>query len=579
MTAIPPQKAISARTHFAFQRVLINAENQLGVIVCELVEKDQLLVDFPNLKLQAAKGKQSLPLRLGANCYLSEDETKIYAATAGYPKLGGTFPENGSLHPSMITDLAVEPLLIIYSDRLKASLAVHPPLPGRRCLHQLDIPAVLQQAGIVYGINQQKLAELQTYLSERLAEFATIPIAQGEKPAHGENARLTYHIEVGPRPGKIRDDGSIDFRERNILIPVAENEIIASKIPATDGIAGITIFGEKLDARPGRDITIRTEQDAGHNLQTGQIFAKKAGTLSLVGGTVIRVCAHQEINGNIDYHTGNIHSSNCVIIRGNVLPGFSVRTEGNLEITGSVSAAHVHCAANLAIKGGVTGEKANIVSEGDADIYFIEQANLSCGGLSVIRKQAYFATIVSSGAIRAKADSTIIAGRLISEGSITAGSVGTDDAAPCLLAAGVVEQRLQLFEQCQKELSRQQQAIIDWLEEFPGTNRSRKVRQMEQEAATTKQLLLRYNLIPGSGIYSRAGEEEGLTGPEYRQDDSIDISAIGIEIFGTIAAGTRLRIGNRMLLLDKAVTNRLFRLDDTGKRIIAVPLRRRRSSD
>ncbi len=100
---------------------------------------------------------------------------------------------------------------------------------------------------------------------------------------------------------------------------------------------------------------------------------------------------------------------------------------------------------------------------------------------------------------------------------------------------------------------------------------------MEKEVAEAKLKRLRVNLIPGTGIYSRvAGPDEDVdkNNPDYNDEGGIAIDQITIDVHGEIFKETEIRIGNKNLKLEKTVSSRQFKLHPSGKRIIAVPLKR-----
>ena len=110
---------------------------------------------------------------------------------------------------------------------------------------------------------------------------------------------------------------------------------------------------------------------------------------------VIKVLSHQTITGDIDFETGNVESMNAIKILGSVQPGFRVTAGGDIKITGSVMSASAISEGNLVVLGGTTGKNSTLQVKGDADINFIEQGVLKCGGLVVIRKQSYYSNIIS----------------------------------------------------------------------------------------------------------------------------------------------------------------------------------------
>jgi len=91
---------------------------------------------------------------------------------------------------------------------------------------------------------------------------------------------------------------------------------------------------------------------------------------------------------------------------------------------------------------------------------------------------------------------------------------------------------------------------------------------MEQELADTKLKLLQLNLIPGTGMYSRGGG-----GDDNGREEFGEIAKTRIDVHGTIYAGTRIRIGNRIMVLDSTVSKKQFRLHKNLRSIIASSIR------
>jgi hypothetical protein len=269
---------------------------------------------------------------------------------------------------------------------------------------------------------------------------------------------------------------------------------------------------------------------------------------------------------------------NAITILGSIQPGFVVTAGGDLKITGNIVSATARCDGNMVVRGGTTGKNSRLQVKGDADINFIEQGTLQCGGIAVIRKQSYYSEITAGADIRCHDSSILMGGRLIAQGNITLGSVGAENSTPSVIAAGTVFDRLEHLQQLKTSVVEQRDAIIQWLQRYRGSSRSKKVRQMEQQLADTKLLLLRVNLIPGTGRYSRvAGPEDPATvktdADDYNSEGGIAIEDITIDVMGTIFAGTVIRIGNRSMKLEKTVSNRQFKLHANGRRILAGPLK------
>lgn len=572
---IEKKKLIEPTFHFKTSQLKIGDDYTTDKItVTELVKSGKLLADFPNFHRFAAKGFSKAPLEPGDYVQPSEDESGLVASVPGYPKIRKI---RRSDEPEPITVISIEPVLKISPDNMLVTLVIHPPLDAGHSLLHEDLDALLEDQNIVFGIDQTAIDEAKLFLHSDEKEFRSFVIARGQNVGNSVDAYLRYDMEIGPIAGKILEDGSIDFRERRIMVAVSAGQCIATKISAIQGTPGINVYGEQTPAPAGKDLKIDLLNDVKFSPETLQVTASKNGVLSIVNNNVIKVCSHQILQSDIDFVTGNIESMNCITIRGSVQPGFKVTAAGDVEISGSVMSARVVSQGNLVVKGGITGKNSYLESQGDADINFIEQGTLKCGGMAVVRKQSYYSDITAGSDIRCHQASKIIGGSIIAEGNITIGEVGSENSPPSFIAAGVIAERLRHFNTLKASIVEQQDAIIRWLQRYHGSSSSKKVKGMEKELADTKLLLLRMNMIPGTGIYSKAGnpdDDKTEPGEEYSSAGGIAIDKIKIDVIGTIYAGTRIQIGNCPMIIEKTVSFRQFKLHPNKKTILAVAMKK-----
>jgi hypothetical protein len=574
-TGFVSQEYIEPTICFTTERLKISETYPMDKLpVTELVKKDQVLIEFTDTDLPEASNIIRRSVIAGTNTYFSDDKNQVLTNVTGYPRID-FFPLSES--EEKVLEVSVEPLFHLSKDKMEASIIITPLLCHYTTLSSEALYQMLISSGIVTGIEYNILKTVKKHIREGLTEPEHIVVARGRKPTDGKNAHLKFELEIGPIAGELLTDGSIDFRERKIMVPVSAGQAIAYKVPATRGKPGETVLGELIAQRIGLDIKVETSDDAVYSPEKRLVSATSDGVLSIVQGNVIRVCSKQDIPGDINYTTGNIESRNSVVIHGSVYPSFQVKTGGDLEIKGSVMSTQVSSLSNIVIKGGITGYKSTITASGDVDINFIEQGHIHCNGNCVIRKQAYYSHISSGGNTRCKRHSVIVGGELISEGSISLGDAGALGADPGLLAAGVVAKRLYQSRKIQQRAEEYEESIIQRLKGYTGGVRTKKLRSLKGNIRTLKLQYMRVNMIPGTDLYSRSIEDTTLpeqTAAQNGKNDtgSIDIGSISIDVYGTIFAGTLLQIGNRTLTVEDTVTGRMFKLNDTKTHIIAVPL-------
>ena len=538
--------------------------------VTELVKKGQVLVEFTDTDLPETEKLLRRSINAGENTYFSEDKNQVLTDVTGYPRISFSTVEESD---EKILDLSVDPLFHISDDMMEAFINIHPKFSKYTPVSSESLYQLLIGSGIVSGIDYNRLKRVKDHLRTEIAKSDRILLAKGRKPVAGKNGYLKFALEVGPIAGELLLDGTIDFRERKIMVPVSAGQIIATKILPTRGKPGENVLGEQIAQRIGLDIKVETSDDAVYSPEDQTVTAASDGVLSIVRGNVVRVCSKQEIPGDINYTTGNIESRNCIVINGSVYPGFLVKTGGDLEIKGSVMSTQVSSLSNIVVKGGITGSSSSVTASGDIDLHFIEQGHVHCDGNCVIRKQSYYSHISSGRSIRCKEHSVIIGGELVAEGSVSLGDVGAPGADPGLIAAGVVAKRLYQFRKLQQRLEEYEASIIQRLKGYTGMGRKKKLRILKGNIETMKLQYLKVNMIPGTGLYSRPIEdsEKQKTRQGSKQTES-DISSISIDVHGTIYAGTLLQIGNRTLTVERTAIQRRYQLDENKSHIIAVPL-------
>ena len=569
------QKFIEPDLLFFEENICIDCNKRSEeVLVTELLRKNQPILSWPEKKSRSKQDIKKRTVHEGRNTHFSEDGETLIASTVGYPRVDSIKQKDET---DSILLLSIDPLVRISGDAMQATLCLHPATGNGFSPREDTLAELITEAGIHFGIDKTALQKALLILKQGCSDFHDIPIATGQASHPGIDAFLKFAFEIGPIAGTLLDDGSIDFRERKIMIGVSNDELLATRIKAVPGVAGINVRGEEIQPEGGSEIEVKILDDVSYSEDTGEIRANKDGILTVVNGSLIRVCSRQIINGDINYEIGNVHSNNCVSVRGAVQPGFKIQAVGDIEILKEVMSASLASESNIVIKGGITGKNTTIQASGDVDILFIEQGKIEAGGNVVIRRQSYYSDVAAGGNIRYQPGSKLIGGNITAGSNVSTANVGSDNCTPSHIAAGVDFGRLQYYQQLKEERSKRQDELIKWMQLHGANARSRKVRNMEKKLNEIKMKLLKLNLIPGTLKYSRVGALKDQL-EQDAADDSIekkgmDISKIHIDIQGTMYVGTELRIGNRTMTLNKTISNRRIKLDKRQKRLVAAPLR------
>jgi len=234
-----------------------------------------------------------------------------------------------------------------------------------------EVRAALNEKGVVFGINDEAIEKGVT----RLTPFVA---AEGKQVQHGENARIErkFDLSVKNRP-KIDEYNRADYKDMGLFVLAQKGDLLAVRIPQTEGTAGKNVFGLDVPARTGRPIPI----PQGKNTEIrndNELYAAISG--QIVDSTrKIDIDPHLDIRSSVGAGTGNIDFVGSVSIKGNVEAGFVVKATGDVIIGGMVNGADVQ-GRNIVIKGGIAGQNRGLVKAvEDVQALFAENANIEAG--------------------------------------------------------------------------------------------------------------------------------------------------------------------------------------------------------
>lgn len=277
-------------------------------------------------------------------------------------------------------------------DGLSAWCFVFPPLSGGKNLSSVSIMSEITAHGIMTGIEKGCL-ELAS--QDELA-MKWFKIAQGTPPVHGEDAVLTenYPHTAGTPQLIEKEDGNVDFHELNWVIKINNGDEICSFTHATKGVDGKDVFGRVIKAKIGKDVRLPDGINTVVKKEEGKILSLADGMLSYKNGK-FHVSELLEIRGDVATATGNIDAHCDVLIQGNILSGYTVKSLGNIIVKGMVDRSTVIAGKDVYIAYGMAGggtgtldaggtvrckylENVNVRATGDVITESIVNSQVSC---------------------------------------------------------------------------------------------------------------------------------------------------------------------------------------------------------
>lgn len=276
---------------------------------------------------------------------------------------------------------APELAISISSDKLKAWLSLTPgkgfPSPSLE-----EIEQKVKDHGIHYGLKRELL--IQAAAQGKLDKTA---IAEGDPPTHGKSAWFEYLL-AEPDPETALATASeaerVDFRNRNAIVTVDENQPLMRRHPPEQGTPGRGVTGEAIPAEDGRDYQLLESIGSRFAPQDSDLLIASRSGRPIRQNRTVRVDDVLTLE-NVDYSTGHINFKGSVVVKGAVRDGFQVRATGDIVVHGSVEDAMLESENNIQIHGSMFGrERGRLSAGGNIQVTYIQSCEIDClGDLSV----------------------------------------------------------------------------------------------------------------------------------------------------------------------------------------------------
>lgn len=317
----------------------------------------------------------------------------------------------------------------------------------RRQLVLDDIQNMISEIPIRLMVDYDKITEL---VEENLKfnEGVCCVFVEGKKPVDGNVQKVILDYDMSIETGKKSEDGSIDFKERSFIHNIDAGVQIAHFVPECPAIDGLSIYDEIIEANYDEDPCYKI----GNNLAIDEdgINIKSAIKGILVNNNnTISVSNVIEIE-KVDLSTGNIEVDGSVIIKENVTPGFSIKTEGDIKVNGNIEDAKINCGGNLIVSGGIIGgPDSDMHISGKVYSSFIRNANLISNG-DVIANQIINSDISCNNRVIAlEGKGVIIGGNIKALNGVWAKSIGAISESKTTIIVGRDAEAYALFKNIQ----------------------------------------------------------------------------------------------------------------------------------
>lgn len=430
--------------------------------------------------------------------------------------------------------------ITVDKEGMEAYLTVYPPISGGKEINKEDILTALEEKNIKSGI---LFEDIDKIVDEKKYNIRIL-IAKGKPAVHGKDARVEYNINiVKEKKIRITEDGKVDYKDLSLINNVDEGELLATIIPATEGVNGEDIYGNVIKAKDGKKIAIPKGRNVIVSEDGLKLISAIKGEVKIIDNK-INVFPVHIIEGNVDNSTGNIKFVGKVVVKGNVLTGFTIEADEDVEVYGVVEGARIISKGNIILHRGIQGvNKGELTCEGDLIAKFIENSKVYAKGN--IQSEAIMHSIVYCGKkleVLGK-KGLIVGGEIKASDEIKAKTIGSPMATITAVEVGINPDIRKKYDELLKEKNRYNENLeklskaVDLLTKF---------NQKGELTEDKKELLNRTIVLK---LQTQKALEDITNEIEEIAAYIEDISNGKIKVENVVYPGTRITIGTNCMYI------------------------------
>ena len=358
---------------------------------------------------------------------------------------GIEFDEQSQVPEFLVQSIrAVGPSLRVSKEEMSVWITI-PPDFGR--IYTLEtVVSNLRRRGVVFGIDEETIQTLCE--TGNLGE--EVLVATGELPQPGRDGYIEYDSRVKERSlaPKLLESGKASFKDIDTFAFVLPDHLIAKKVPAVPGKAGITVTGQTIEPLEVTEAEFPDCPNTHVSEEGDRLLASIEGCVSLRDGR-LTVEPNLHIPGSVSYETGNIDSHVSVLIDEDVPGGFSVQSRKDISVGATVDSGAVEARGSVIVKSGIQGEgQARVEANEDVIAKFITNATVTSQRNVIVETGIVQSTVWAGERVIASGDdSQIVGGTVDADIDVVADIIGSDMGVKTLIRMGErfhkLEQRIE----------------------------------------------------------------------------------------------------------------------------------------
>lgn len=343
----------------------------------------------------------------------------------------------------------------IAGDYYSASISVDPGDNPALLTHDL-ILATLKEKSITVGVD----LDVVDSIVQHPENVQSIIIAKGKPHQNGRDGEIKYLVDIHKEAKpKLLEDGSVDFKDIDAFITVKKGDVLAERINPTPGTDGLTVTGRVIKPKPGKIANFKFGKNIDVSEDGMKLVATADGTIKLEGHR-ISIIEVLEIRGDVGVRTGNLSFKGKILVTGNVISGYSIECDGDVEVQGVVEGAAIKATGDIVVGRGVQGhDEAVIECGGNLIGRFINNCTAKVKG-NIEADAIMHSKIVCDGEIKVSGrKGLIVGGEIKAKEQITAKVIGSDMGTQTKIQLGVDSELIERYQFLTEKIKEQRENI------------------------------------------------------------------------------------------------------------------------
>ncbi|MFK7896562.1 MAG: DUF342 domain-containing protein [Myxococcota bacterium] len=420
--------------------------------------------------------------------------------------------------------------------------------------------SVIRDNGISLGVDKEGIRRVDQWLATTVSSSDEACVARGVLPKSGNPEVLELEHADALLPGTLRDDGTLDYRERDLIVPVEEGEVLGRVLSATEGEPGVDVFGKPVAVPDAESLELKTgdgiKRDAAGVLTSnrrGAWFVALDGTLD-----VVECHVH---SGGVDLTTGNLRTKGSLEVARDVSLGMRVEASRDISIKGAIDGAQVRAGGAVQVQGGAIGRDGGSIQAGtDLEVRHALGITLFAQGTIRITRSASDSKLMAA---EVEVGGHLLGGQVFAETRIDVSDAGSAAGGPCHLRAAYPLPSDPIGESGALPLV--DAALIGKPVVSLGARKGRRSRASSRGSSGR-------SARKSAGSTGAAVSENLVARLAWRRRERELQKTAVIQVRGKAYAGCRIDFGARSLVLEKTANHCAFRFDRKKDKIVKTEI-------